>query len=178
MHTRAFVLFGLCVSTAAVPALAASPAIESVYTDISGDECTQVAFDEEHGSSHLRCPGVAGYHLDLHDSDNRMSLDVVTPAGKSHPLEYWQTITWGFSHLGDKAEWRLEAGKPIAVIARVNASENPEDASKITSYLAVAKITPDTICVIAKIAPSARANEEARNAADRAASQPCLSPPE
>jgi hypothetical protein len=63
---------------------------------------------------------------------------------------------------------------PVALIVRVNAYENPENPGKTTSYMAVAKITPQRTCVTDKIAPSARANEEARRAADTAASKPCL----
>ena len=162
---------------AVTPAWAAPAKVESVYTDISGKDCVTVEIDEEIGSSHLRCPGVAGFQLDLQDSDNRMSLDVVTPDGKSHPLDFWQVITWGFSSLGDKAEWRLEGGKPVALIVRVNASEDAEDSSRITSYLAVSKITQEKICVVAKIPPTAKANEAARKAADSASSKPCLTPP-
>lgn len=162
---------------AATPSWAATANVESVYTDISGKDCVTVELDEEIGSSHLRCPGVAGFQLDLYDSDNRMSLDVVNRDGKSHPLDFWQVITWGFSSLGEKAEWRLEGGKPVALIVRVNASEDAEDSSRITSYLAVTKITQEKICVVAKIPPTAKANEVAREAADAASSKPCLAPP-
>lgn len=168
-------LFGFLSSLSSA---AAAPAPTSVYSDISGETCRTIELDEEHASSHLRCPGVAGYQLDLFDSDVRMSVDVVSPDGKSHPLDFWQVITWGFSTLGDKAEWRLVDGKPRALIVRVNASENGEDASKITSYLAVAKITAEEICVVAKVPPSAKANEEARKAADVAPAAPCLPPPQ
>ena len=170
-------VFLACTLLAATPSWAAPAKVESVYTDISGKDCVTVELDEEIGSSHLRCPGVAGFQLDLYDSDNRMSLDVVTPDGKSHPLDFWQVITWGFSSLGDKAEWRIEGGKPIALIVRVNASEDAEDSSRITSYLAVSKITQEKICVVAKIPPTAKANEAARKAADSASSKPCLTPP-
>ncbi|HEX8423312.1 MAG TPA: hypothetical protein VF634_07870, partial [Pyrinomonadaceae bacterium] len=123
-------------------------------------------------------PGVGGYKLLVSEDDARMSVTVVDPRGKEHPLEYWNVISSGFSSLGDKAEWRIKKQRgrvnPFALIVRVNASENPEDASKKTSYLAVAKITPQQICVTDKIAPSATANEEARRAADASASKPCL----
>jgi hypothetical protein len=60
------------------------------------------------------------------------------------------------------------------LIVRVNASENQEDPNKKSSYLAVAKITPQQVCVTDKIAPGATANEEARRAADASSSKPCL----
>jgi hypothetical protein len=103
---------------------------------------------------------------------------VFAPDRKAHPLNLWQVISTGFSSVGQRAEWRITTknGKqvPIAVIVRFNVSENPEDSSKITSYLVVAKITPQKICVTDKIAASATANEEARKAADVSAHKPCL----
>lgn len=176
---RILILAGIALILlhAAGSAPAADKKVDSVYTDISGAECSMVELDEEIGSSHLRCPGVGGYRLDLHDFDARMTLDVLSPEGKTHPLDFSQVITWGFSALGEKAEWRTVGGKPVALIVRVNASEDPVDSTKITSYLAVTKITAEKICVVAKIPPSAAANEEARKVADGAASQPCLAPP-
>ena len=63
---------------------------------------------------------------------------------------------------------------PVALIVRYNASENPEDSNKTTSYLAVAKITAEEICVTDKISPGASANEDAQRAADAATTKACL----
>jgi hypothetical protein len=91
----------------------------------------------------------------------------------------WSVISDRFSHLGKKAEWRVSKAKgvvtPVALIVRFNASEDPAKPEKESSYLAVAKITNQEICITAKIAPSATANEDARKAADEAATKPCLS---
>jgi hypothetical protein len=62
---------------------------------------------------------------------------------------------------------------PVALIVRYNLS-SPEDSAKLTSYLAVAKITAAKICVTEKIAPGAGANVAARAAADKSADKPCL----
>jgi hypothetical protein len=105
-----------------------------------------------------------------------MSATVVTPGGEKHPLDYWSVISPYFSTLSNKAEWRVTRrdGKvlPIALIIGVSASD-PET-SKVTSYLAVAKITSREICVTDKIKPGPTANEEARRAADVSANKPCL----
>jgi hypothetical protein len=155
--------------------------IDSVYTDIVGKRCTTVATDEEVGSATARCRGVDGYDLLVHDEDARMSITVVAPDGSEHPLDYWQLITFDFSTLGTKAEWRLalRGGEviPIALIVRVNASE-ADDPSVTTSYLAVAKITPEKICVTDRIGPSADMNAAARRAANTAERRPCLPYPE
>jgi hypothetical protein len=153
-------------------------AIRSVYTSL--EDCRLVSTDEETGSSTQRCPGVRGYTLEVYDDDARMSIAVLAPGGAKHDLDYWQVITHGFSSLGQRAEWRLqtEAGRtrPIALIVRVNASEDPEYPERNTSYLAVARITSQRICVTDSIAPGAEQNVRARQAADRSAGRPCLEP--
>jgi hypothetical protein len=154
-------------------AVADTGEIRSVYTELDSERCRVTMTDEEAGGSSSRCPGTAGYALNVHDGDARMSIDVVTPDGREHPLNYWSVISNGFSALGPRAEWRMRGERPIALIVRVNASEDPEDSSRITSYLAVAKITAAGICVTDRIAPAADANEAARRAADASASRPC-----
>lgn len=153
---------------------AAAGEIRSAYTPLDEAQCRVTEMDEESGSSTSRCPGVAGHVLNVHDGDARVSVDIVTPDGRAHPLNYWSVVTSGFSTAGPRAEWRMQGGRPIALIVRVNASEDPEDSSRTTSYLAVAKITAAQICVTDRIAPAPNANEAARRAADSSAGRPCL----
>jgi hypothetical protein len=172
----------LCLIGAAVMnagALAPEPVSNtSIYTDISGSRCRTISVNRESGASVQSCPGVAGYKLEVEDDDARMSISVVAPGGKKSELSYWQVITPNFSSLGNKAEWRVTTTKgkttPVALIVRVNANEDSSNPQKVTSYLAVAKITAAKTCVTDKIGPSATANEEARRAADSAATRPCL----
>jgi hypothetical protein len=163
------------------PAASTLPAdpVTSVYSSLSN--CKTVSTDGESGSSTQACRGVGGYNLRLEYGDARESITVISPDGKQHPLKFWEVISTGFSSVGKKAEWRV-TGKgnkvtPRALIVRFDASENPEDSSKVTSYLVVAKVTPEGICVTDKIAPSATANEEARRAADASAAKPCMAAP-
>jgi hypothetical protein len=149
-------------------------AIRSVYTSLGEAECRLVERNEETGDTTSRCPGTAGYALLVHDYDARMTVDVVAPDGRTHRLRYSGVITSAFSSLGPRAEWRMRNGRPIALIVRVNASENPEAPNRATSYLAVGKITSREACVTDRIPPSANANEAARRAADRSASRPCM----
>ena len=163
------ILFLLTVSLA--------QAQSSMYTDLAASKCKTIKVDKESGSSVQSCAGIAGYKLLVEDDDNRMSVTVVSSGGKKHSLNYWNVITHAFSSVGDKAEWRVkkEGQKviPMALIVRINANEDP-DSNKRTSYLAVAKITAQGICVTDKIKPGAKANEEARAAADSSADKPCL----
>lgn len=163
--------FALALTAWAAPAT-------SVYSSLSGCKLVKTG----HDWSVSACRGVGGYNLQLEYDDARESITVYGPDRQKHPLEFWRVVSTGFSSVGQKAEWRVTTknGKtvPHALIVRFNASENPEDSTKVTSYLVVAKITPGKVCVTDKIAPSATANEEARRAADASADKPCLEPPE
>lgn len=161
----------------AIPSIHAQDKLESVYSDLASSKCTTIEVDKETGSSTQRCRGIAGYKLLVLDDDARQSITVVTPGGKSHPLDLWEVITYAFSSVGNKAEWRVSRARgkvsPVALIVRVNASEDPANPKRLTSYLAVVKLG-EKICVTQKISPSAQANEEARRAADSAGASPCL----
>lgn len=164
----------------AVASAAAAPAgkFESVYTDLSPGRCKTVKVERETAASVQSCAGVAGHSLLVEDDDARQSVTVITPDGKRHPLHFWQVVTTAFSTVGEKAEWRVERRgqktQPVALIVRVYANENPEAPDERTSYLAVAKITAEKVCVTGKIKGGATANEEARRAADASADKPCL----
>ena len=151
----------------------------SVYTSLTVKNCRTIRVETTGaGDYEGRCRGVAGYSLTLLEGDLRQNIIVNTPKGAKHSLELWSVISGGFSHIGPKAEWRMtrQKGKlvPAALIIRYNASENPDQPEKHTSYLAVAKITPTEICVTDKISPGPNANIEARRAADSAVNRPCL----
>lgn len=159
----------------------AAAQITSIYTDLSGKNCKLIEMDKETGSSARRCPGVGGFYLLVAEDDARMSINVISPDHTEHALDYWDVVTSSFSSLGKKAEWRVvkhrEKSTPIALIVRVNAvdQEDPEY-PKAESYLAVAKISPEEICVTDKVRSGMGANEEARRAADSSAKKECIKP--
>lgn len=151
----------------------------SVYTPLGDKQCRTIKSAEAGDDGYEgRCRGTNGYSLLLSEGDLRQNITVITPQGAKHSLELWDVVSGGFSSVGPKAEWRLATQKgkatPVALILRYNASEDPNNPDKLTSYLAVAKITATEICVTDKISPGANANEEARRAADNASSRPCL----
>lgn len=152
--------------------------LESVYSDLSSSKCRTIEVDKETGSSVQSCAGIAGYKLLVLDDDARQSITVVTPGGKNHPLDFWQVVTYAFSSVGSKAEWRVARSKgkasPVALIVRVNASEDSANPNRLTSYLAVVKVTPEKTCVTHKIPPGGKANEAARHAAETAQTAACL----
>lgn len=152
---------------------AAEAQVTSVYTDLDAKKCKTLELTQDEGGLYKgECKGVAGYKLHVIEGDLRQTITIVDPKGKEHALEFWN-LTGAFSSVGAKAEWRMQAEKPIALIVRLNVSENPEDSSKIKGYLVVAKITPDAICVTDFLAPTRSHNYEARRTADRSASRPC-----
>lgn len=165
-------LLGLsCHTQAAIP-------ITSVYTALDVANCKTLESSEEGGGWYKgRCKGISGYDLLLMEGDLRQTIIVVDPKKKEHPLELWNTVSHGFSSVGDKAEWRIQKqgskSVPIALIVRFNVSENPERPEKNTSYLVVSKITATTSCVTDVIKPQANANELARKLADQAVKKAC-----
>lgn len=170
----------MVILSCAVMAVAQSN--RSVYTPLGDKDCRKIKSAEAGDDGYEgRCPGTAGYSLLLSEGDLRQNITVITPQGKEHSLDLWTVVSGAFSSVGAKAEWRmaLQNGKlvPVALILRYNASEDPEQSNKITSYLAVAKITPTEICVTDKISPGPKANEDARRAADAASTKPCLKMP-
>lgn len=156
------------------------PTLESVYTDLRDGACVkEIDKTDPNETPYLRCPGAAGYSLIVRLVDSgRESIEVVDAANRIHALNFHEFVTRSMSNLEGKAEWRVETrdGKqtPIALIARVQAREDSGDPEKVTqSYLAVAKITADEVCVTDRIAESGEQLTEARHAADSAGTRPC-----
>jgi hypothetical protein len=177
-------LFALALLQFAVrpaPVHAQQVGVESIYTRLSGNECRQLQQDPETGAAKDECRGVDGLRLILLNDDNRASVTVITPENKVFPLQYWDVVTHSFSNLGAKAEWRVvrEGSKtrPIALIVRVEFMDQSNVAApRKKSVLSVAKITPESICVVQNVTNDADANARARVAADNAADKPCLVP--
>jgi hypothetical protein len=163
------VFLSMCLAYV-VPILAQNT---SIYTDLSDTKCKTLKLREDEGGSYLgECRGVAGYKLNVLEGDLRQSIDVITPRGKRYELNLWN-VSGGFSSVGPTAEWRMKGRKPVALIVRYNVSENPEETSKLTSYLVVVKLTNNEICITSALKPTRLHNSEARKAADKAATQPC-----
>ena len=149
--------------------------LTSVYTDLSDKACKTLESDSS-GSGWYKgqCKGISGYKLILTEGDIRQSIDVVTPKGKSFPLDLIANVSPHFSTVGHKAEWRVSANKqPIALILRYNANEDDANPSKVTSYLVVSKLTEKMACITAIVTPQANANVIARQLADQASNKPC-----
>lgn len=151
---------------------AAAPGRVSQYSKI--DACKTIEENEDEGGFvRQRCPGLAGYGVNVTELDLRQDISVVTPDGVEHRPDYITAVgNGGFNHFGDTIEWRgAERGgafRPDAMIVRFNVSENPEAAEKETSYLIVVSLAGDKVCVIDTVRPGSQQNERARAIADGA----------
>jgi hypothetical protein len=156
-------------------AAAASAQTTSVYTSLKAKDCRTIeSTDEEGGSYRGICRGSGAYRLELLEGDLRQTINVIAPNKKKFELELWSNVSGGFSSIGEKAEWRLRGGRPVALILRYNVSESTEDASRTTSYLVVAKITAAASCVTDVVKQGKDQNARARRLADAAAASPCV----
>jgi hypothetical protein len=149
--------------------------LTSVYTDLSDKACKTLESDSS-GSGWYKgqCKGISGYKLILTEGDIRQSIDVVTPKGKSFPLDLIANVSQHFSMVSNKAEWRVRTNQqPVALILRYNANEDAADPSKVTSYLVVSKITVKIACITDIVKPQPNANALARQLADQAQTKSC-----
>ena len=160
-----FAVFVLCGS-----AFAQS---KSIYSALSEKACKTLEANPDEGGSYIgECPGTGGFKLRVIEGDLRQTVDIVTPAKKIHPLEFWNFFQ-GFSSVGDKAEWLVRSGVPRAVIVRFNVAENPEHSERSRSYLIVAKVGKTSSCITDIIKPARDQNVLARKAAEKAPTAPC-----
>lgn len=148
---------------------------KSVYTSTDAKDCK--AAKESSDDSYIGiCKGIGGYKLELLEGDLRQTINVIAPNKKKFELNLWSVVSSGFSSVQPKVEWRLKGTIPFALILRFNASEDPADSTKITSYLVVAKVSKKSACVTNIVKPSKTQNAEAQKLGDASASTPCLAP--
>ena len=141
----------------------------SDYTDLKTTECTIVELDEE-GAGYIReqCGAFKGVPLFRVEGDLRQNAY----AGN---LPSGQTTIAPFNYLGDKVEWRMQSGKPIALIYRLRA-DAPDMPGNGKTQLFVQKIGvgQDKSCIIGMVAGNfPKANEKVREIADTAAAVTC-----
>ena len=145
---------------------------KSTYTGTTDKDCKAAKASEDDGYIGI-CPGVGGYKLELLEGDLRQTVNVIAPNKKKFELNLWSNVSSGFSSIGAKAEWRMKGAVPTALILRFNASENPDDSTKITSYLVIVKIKKTSACIVEIVEPSKTQNADAQKLADSAANMAC-----
>jgi hypothetical protein len=139
-------------------ALAGAPT--SAYTPLNLDSCeiVSVAHAGEGDWMNRRCPGRNGITLFVSEDDARFDIDAGVDNGE------WESPTQ-LNELGPQLEWRLEAGRPFALIYRYNI---PEAMAGGRSMLAVESVgrTGRPGCLVALIRATPAANARARQIAD------------
>ncbi|MBL8212855.1 MAG: hypothetical protein JNK87_19225 [Bryobacterales bacterium] len=167
----------LLLTACAAKQEAPTPAATFQRTSLAESNCRKASDPgDPNDTPYLICPGVAGYTLHVRSVESgRSSIDIVDPAGKATPLNYHQTITTAMFAIGNDAEWRMEAGTPIALITSIQAHEDLTEPGKVTnSYSAIAKITTQQVCVTDKLPQQAPSEASIARAADNAPNRPCL----
>src|SRR5215210_7457286 len=155
----------LALSFVLVSSTVALAQSKSIYTSLAADKCQTIAVNNGMpGNASTRCDGVGGYKLEVYLDDERNSIGVVLPSKTTVGLDFWNYFG-NFSALGEKAEWRMKGKNPIALIVRLNVSDQG-DGKPPTSYLIVSKISPTKPCVTDIVKPGKNQNAKARSLAD------------
>jgi len=145
---------------------------KSVYTTLAADKCKTTDVDKGMpGNYSGKCPGVAGYALEVYLDDERNSVGVVLPSKKTIGLDLWNHFS-NFSELGETAEWRMKGKKLFALILRLKVSDQGDDKPG-TSYLIVSKVNATNACVTDIVKPGKGQNATAQRLADKASGKPC-----
>jgi hypothetical protein len=141
----------------------------SQFTSIDPPSCKLLEENiEEGGWSRRLCNGVAGYKLELTDSDLRQDIIVIPAKGDRSELGLTEIVALGaFNALGKTAEWRgADLSAPEVLIVRLGVAADPEGWKPDVSNLIVARLKPSA-CIVAVVPPGAGQNERARAIADR-----------
>ena len=137
---------------------------ESVYQPLREADCPRVAEDEV-GATFF-CHGPDGTPFLLAEGDARMSVTFggVGP-GSRVPFQSFGS----FNSLGEKIEWRVEGGAPVATILRWLV-DSPEGGAE-SQVLVVSKVgegdSPGCVAAYVDALANSNANELAREAAER-----------
>jgi hypothetical protein len=127
------------------------------------------------GSTTRLCPGKAGLAVLISEDDLRETVSV----GRSRALAANEPAAqvWfePFNSSLTTVEWRMDGGKPFAIIQRWliadNADRDGQDRPRDKAMLVVTRLPPGPVCHVAyvDVAANPHANELARKAADELA---------
>lgn len=171
---------GLAIAALALLAGAADAKsnFDSVYTDLTYEAdagakatCKGIEADEESGSVVFECKGYKGIKVYIGEGDLRTYVGYgINGRGEQ---AYGSTFPM-FNQVGDKLEWRLKDGKPVATILRFKVAAD----DKKGEVLVVTQLAEGNQCWIARVSASKNknANELARKAADELAGTVNCSP--
>jgi hypothetical protein len=146
-----------------------------VYTATHGPSCTDRSRE---GFGRWRCPGPDGYVAEYVDEGNVAGIAIWRPTRQQRSAV---SVSWrGAGRVfGDKIEWRMAAGRPIAAILRVWRTASMADGREHkVEELLILKVLAAGACRVASIdAHRPNANEIARRTSDEVATLPCRTDP-
>lgn len=153
----------------------ARPVRVSHYSSLGDCRVVDSRPDEGAYSSSL-CPGAGGYSLRLIDADARQNLFVRSPDGAETSLALSEAAGGGFSHIGERVEWRGASGEgsfaPDALVVRYFVVE--AEAEEEVAYLLPVTLRQGGPCVTARIEPGPEQSARARETVD--GEMHCLQP--
>lgn len=137
----------------------------SIYTPTHGPTCRDAG--SRSALNIWRCPGPAGYEIELADEGNIVSLAIGSAKnkGKLGPPVSWRGAGPVF---GDKIEWRFVNDKPVAAILRIWRSWTDREGNDRTAQeLWAMRLSPIGACRVEAIdVHQASANSMAQQLAD------------
>lgn len=149
------------LAVAAVAGGQAGAETVSQYTSIAAADCRQVFSDEESGSVAFSCPGIAGVDVWVGEGDLRTFFGF----GAEPRKQCSASQTFGaFNTVGEKLEWRLRDGQPVAAIVRYRLDDGEGNRQ---NFLTVMALKGDQACHMAYVDGAIRGhNALARTIAD------------
>lgn len=149
----------------ATPAAAANT---STYTDFKLDACQRVtpetSGEDGESSGVFECKGYGQYVVTFAEGDLRSFVSFGTESADH--CSFRQTFS-GFNSVGQKIEWRLKDGNPLATIFRWTVSYDSADSAKTKTWLVVTKLEDSNSCHMGYVeGASPNANAAAQKLAD------------
>ena len=141
---------------------AAAKTLDSVYTDLDFDRCTEAPGGSDGGPGILKCEGLEGLPVFISESDLRFVVGFGPEPGRQ--CSFSQTFR-DFNAPGRTVEWRLRDRIPFATILRWSLHRGDGKITK--SWLVVTRLGPPDTCHTAYVEGSSpEANALARKYAD------------
>jgi len=147
---------------------------ESSYTSIAPKDCRTLESDNL--GSIEECESFADMKVTIIEGDIKQGI-TLTRDNKRYELNFRNAVSYSFISLGLELEWRYKRNEfedPLALIVKLDVSEEQEGIDKVTSYFIISKITEKEICIVGKVEPQKNQNSIAQDMADKSHNISCL----
>jgi hypothetical protein len=145
---------------------------QNIFTPTNGSACVDHSRAE---FGRWRCPGPGRYVAEFTDEGNLAAISIWQP---SHAPKPAKPITWrGAGRVfGEKLQWKVSAGRPVAAILRVWRTDTRLDGQeREVEELIILRVSINGACRVASIdGRQSGANEIAERQSERASGLSCL----